>query len=238
MTERAKPLCIIPARGGSKRLPRKNIVLLAGKPLLGWAIEAAQESRVFDQICVTSEDSEIQAVAREYGTDVIHQRAPGLATDTAQVKQVCVDVLRDLEAQDIFYKAFGVLLTTTPLRRPEDLRIAWNQFQGSDADVLMSVTRYDQPPQRALAIRNGFLTPFFGHKYYGPRQELEPLYRHDGTVIYANVQPFLRTGEFYQERLLPFEIDSRHAVDVDQPLDLAWIEFLIRQAHSEGEAAS
>lgn len=238
MATREKPLCIIPARGGSKRVPRKNIADLRGRPLLAWAIRAARRSGVFDSVCVSSEDDEILQVARDHGADLVHDRSGELATDTAQVKSVCADVLRWRASEGEQYDAFGVLLTTTPLRRPADLAGAWRAFDASDAPVLMSVTPFDPPPQRALALENGRLHPHFGGAFFGPRQELTPLYRHDGTVIYCRTEPFLETGEFYQDDIAAYVIDPEYAVDVDTPLDLEWVRFLAeKRGLGEGEDA-
>ena len=121
-----RPLCIIPARGGSKRLPRKNIALLAGKPLLAYAIEEALKSNVFDMGCVSSENDEVLEVARAYGAHQALKRPPELATDTAQVKHVCKYLLEYFTDRNSAYAEFAVLLTTNPFRTAEDVKAAYD----------------------------------------------------------------------------------------------------------------
>ncbi|NEP42096.1 MAG: acylneuraminate cytidylyltransferase family protein, partial [Okeania sp. SIO2H7] len=132
-----RPLCIIPARGGSKRLPRKNIAVLAGKPLLAYAIEAAIESNVFEQVCVSSEDEEILEIASVYGADLPLRRPQELSTDRSQVKQVCTYLLEELTAKGRIYNEFAVLLATSPLRTAEDIKAAYELFKNENANYVI-----------------------------------------------------------------------------------------------------
>lgn len=227
---KTKPLCIIPARGGSKRFPRKNLAPFLGKPLLAHAIESAQESSVFDVVCVSSEDHEILEVARSFGADMVIERPQALATDAVQIREVCGELLRDLSRGGRSYKDFGVLLTTNPLRTPENIREAYALFCQTQADFVMTVVSYTHPPQRALRTVDDRLEPFIGVDYMKQTQRLEPLYRHDGTVIFGQVETFLETGEFYSGRIVPFIMQPERSVDIDTPLDLEWAEFLARRA--------
>jgi CMP-N-acetylneuraminic acid synthetase len=235
MKARAKPLCIIPARGGSKRLPGKNLATLAGKSLLARTVECARASGVFSEICVSSEDDAILEEGERHGAEILHRRSPELAGDRAQVKTVCREILLERRAAGRHDESFGVLLPTSPLRRAQDLRAAWEAFLASGAAVLMSVTRFEPPPQRALALREGRLEQHFGAEHFGPRQQLEPLYRHDGAVIFAGSEEFLESGEFYQKELAAWEMDGLRAVDVDTPRDLQWVRFLVEQCIVEIE---
>ena len=111
-----KPLCIIPARGASKRFPRKNIALLAGEPLLGYAIRAAMESHVFDLVCVSSEDDEILKIAERLGAEAVLKRPHDLAGDRVPLKEVCIHLLEMFFQEGREYSEFGLLLVTNPLR--------------------------------------------------------------------------------------------------------------------------
>ncbi len=226
-----KPLCIIPARGGSKRLPHKNIALLAGKPLLTYAIEAALKSDVFDLVCVSSEDDEIIKVARVYGAPLVLKRPPELATDRVQVKHVCKYLLEYFTAQGLAYAEFAVLLTSNPFRKAQDIRAAYKTFKREDANYVMSLVPYSHPPQRAVWVTNGYVKPYFGFQSMKQAQLLETLYRHDGSVIFAKTEVFLREGEFYGTKVVPYFIPPERSVDIDSPLDLAWAEFLLRRKH-------
>lgn len=220
-------ICIIPARGGSKRLPRKNITMLAGKPLLAYTLEAAIDSGIFDTVCVSSEDDQVLDVARVFGAHMALKRPPELATDRAQVKDVCKYLLEHFISQDSPYGEFAVLLPTSPLRTAEDVKSAYQTFKHEDANYLMSLAPYAHPPQRAVCISDGYVKPYFGSQFLKQTQLLEPLYRHDGSIIIAKSDAFLREGEFYGSGVIPYYVPKERAVDIDSQLDLDWAEFLL-----------
>ena len=226
-----KPLCIIPARGGSKRLPRKNVALLAGKPLLAYAIDAALESDVFNLICVSSEDDEILDTASKYGAHLALRREPELATDTAQVRHVCAHVLEDLASQGQVYNEFAVLLVTNPLRTSRDIKAAYEIFKQKDVNYVMSLVPYSHPPQRAVWIPNSYVEPYYGLQYMKQTQLLDSLYRHDGSIVFARTEVFLKEKEFYGTKVVPYILPTERSVDIDDPLDLAWAEFLLTKTH-------
>jgi CMP-N-acetylneuraminic acid synthetase len=228
------PVAIIPARGGSKRLPRKNLAVLRGKPLLAYALDAALASGVFGMVVVSSEDEEIRAAALAHGAHAALARPGELATDTAQVKQVCAQVLRQLAMEGRPFREFGVLLTTNPLRTAQDLKTAYELFQSSGAHYLMSLVPFSHPPQRAVWAPGGYVEPFFGGQYMKQTQLLEPLYRHDGSIIFGKTAIFLEEGEFYGSKVAPYFIPPERSVDIDNPLDLAWAEFLLGRTGNQG----
>ncbi|AEB09718.1 acylneuraminate cytidylyltransferase family protein [Desulfobacca acetoxidans] len=225
-----KPLCIIPARGGSKRFPRKNLALLQGKPLLAYAIEAARESEIFDLVCVSSEDQEILETAVWYQAGLALARPPALASDNAQVRQVCTHVLEYFISKGHFYREFAVLLVTNPLRTSQDLRSAYEIFRSRQANYLMSLVPFAHPPQRAVWAPQGYVEPYFGLNQMKQTQRLDQLYRHDGSFIFAKSQIFLAEGEFYGSKVIPYFMEAERSVDIDNPLDLAWAEFLLSRS--------
>jgi CMP-N-acetylneuraminic acid synthetase len=231
----SNPLCIIPARGGSKRLPRKNIALLAGKPLLAYAIEAALDSGVFDQVCVSSEDDEILEVARAHGAHLALKRPPELASDSVQVRHVCAYLLEDFAAQGQAYTEFAVLLATNPFRTAQDIKAAYEVFKREDANYVMSLVPYPHPPQRAVWAPHGYVKPYFGLQYMKQTQLLDTLYRHDGSVIFAKSEVFLTEKEFYGTKVVPYFIPLERSVDIDHPQDLAWAEFLLAYSDPNSE---
>lgn len=237
MSVRNRPLCLIPARGGSQRLPRKNIALLAGKPLLAYAIEVARESHVFDTICVSSEDEEILEVAHEYGADHVLQRPAELATETVQVKQVCVYLLEHFAAQGRAYAEFAVLLPTNPLRAAYDIQAAYELFKREDANVCMSLVSYAHPPQRAVWVPHRYVEPYFGLRHMQPTQLLDQTFRHDGSILFAKSEAFLREQEFYGSKVVPYFMPAERSVDIDSAFDLAWAEFLLSRASTTSRGA-
>ncbi|MCH7745174.1 MAG: acylneuraminate cytidylyltransferase family protein, partial [Chloroflexi bacterium] len=162
MTSEMKPLCLIPARGGSKRLPGKNIRLLAGKPLIAYTIEAALDSNVFDCVCVSTDDEEIAAIAREYGADVPFMRPAHLSDDTARVVQVTCHALEFFAERGHEYESLCVLQPTSPLRTANDIRDAYALFQSTDARYVVGIVAWEHPPFWAFEKRDGFLTPHWG----------------------------------------------------------------------------
>lgn len=226
-----KPLCIIPVRGGSKRFPRKNIALLSNKPLLAHTIDAALESQVFSKVCVSSDDDEILSIARQYGAHWIFKRPAELATDHATVKQVCIHLLNSLINDGHQPSEFAILLATSPLRRAADIRMAYGLLS-SEADSVMSVVPYAHPPQRAVAVSQGYIKPYFGMGNMKRTQLLEVLYRHDGAVFFAKCQSFLKEEELYGKRVVPYFMSPELSVDIDSPIDLKWAEFLLQNSLS------
>jgi len=223
-----KPLCIIPARGGSKRFPRKNVAPLCGKPLLAYAIDAAKESGVFDAVCVSSDDEEILSVASDFGAQA-RERSADLAGDTAQMKHVCLALLEELKGEGRDYEAFAQLPPTNPMRTAEDIKEAYDIFAKNDCNYVMSVIRHDDPPQRAVWVKDGYLEPYFGAKYMVPAQQLDPVFHDDGSIIFARTDAFLREQDFYGSRVMPYFIPRDHSVDIDYPEDLLRAEFLLGQ---------
>lgn len=227
-----KPLCIIPAKGISKRVERKNIKLLAGKPLLSYTIEAALKSEVFSKICISSEDDKILAIAKKHdknGEILALKRPMDLSSDDAQVKHVCKYILESFLKEGLKYSSFGVLLPTSPLRNEIDIKKAYNIFEKEDVECVMSVVSYSYPPQRAVWIKNKYIEPYFGLKYMKPTQKLDTLYRHDGGVIFCKTNSFLKNKGFYTNKILPYFIPKERAIDIDSSLEIKWAEFLLSQ---------
>ena len=223
-----KPLCIIPARGGSKRFPRKNIALLHGKPLLAYVVEAAIQSGVFGSVCVSSDDDEILKIAKESAADILLQRPAELAADTARVPHVCASVLRACAEKGSSYPSFAVMLPTSPLCTAEDVRAAFAIFAKNDANYVASMAAYDEPPQAAMSVKGNELKSFFTTDGLTKRsQDLEKLYYIDGSVLFARTEVFLREGDFCGSKTIPYFIPPERSVDIDTPLDLLWAEFLM-----------
>jgi CMP-N-acetylneuraminic acid synthetase len=224
-------IAIIPARGNSKRFPKKNIALLDGKPLLVYAIEAAANSGIFDKIYVSTEDPEIALVVHEsyHLSDKLHlyARHSSLSEDTSTVIDVCKDIIEHRKNLGEDDKAFAVLLATNPLRTAEDIRNAYKIFkENKNTDFVMSLAEYEHPPLHAVEI-DGYVKPMFPKENKIQSQFLKTMYRHDGAVIFAKTKAFLKTNDFYGERVAPYVMPRERTVDINTPADLKWAEFLI-----------
>jgi CMP-N-acetylneuraminic acid synthetase len=221
-----KPICVVPARGGSKRFPRKNVAPLAGKPLLAWTVEPAVASGLFDAVWVSSEDEAILEEAERWGGEPL-RRAGDLGGDLVSVVDVALDALdRVGDGADAVY----LMLPTSPLRSPETIRRAWARFEESGADALLSVVPLDYPCAWGLGLdAEGALRPLDPVGYDTPRQQLTPAYRHDGGHAIVAAEPFRVRRALLAERTVAFEAPEEETVDVDREIDLAWAEFLLER---------
>jgi CMP-N-acetylneuraminic acid synthetase len=222
-------LCVIPARGGSKRFPRKNIAKLNGKPLIAHTIEEAIASKKFDEIYVSTEDEEIASISEKFGANV-HMRPHHLGADTATVPQVTLDLIEHLGKSGNEFDVVCILLPTSPLRRASHIIGAVDMFSNSDADYLMSTTEYHYSPFRALKENDdGFLEPFFGEKYLKRDQQNPHVVVHNGCIILAKVEAFRKDKTYYGERILNFPMRSEYSVDINEPFDLKLAECLMKK---------
>jgi CMP-N-acetylneuraminic acid synthetase len=218
-------LAIIPARGGSRRFPRKNLAVFDGTPLVARAVQVAREAGVFDRIVVSTEDQEIAAVAREAGAEV-HARAARLASDSARVVDVCRAVLDACAGGGERYDVFCVLLPTSPFRTAEHVRAGLAVLHDKRANVAMSVTVFPHVPFWAVRETRGFLTLHWGRRQLKSRDRLPTLYRHNGVVLWSRADAFRRSRDFYGPRVAAYYMSLEESVDVDEPLDLEFAHFL------------
>lgn len=225
-----KPLCIIPARKGSKRFPGKNTMLFRGKPLVQHAIDVAKESGVFSAICVTSDDPAVLEIARENGVDIIHERPAELSGDKVQLMAVCKAILEEYPD----YDCFALLIPVAPLRTAQDIRNAYDLLQPDDTNTVFSIVKHSHPPQLSVCINNaGYLEPFFDKNNLKQSQQLTPLYHHNGTVIFCKRESFLREMDFYGSNVVPYEVPPERSVNIDEPIDMAWAEFLYERSQRQ-----
>ncbi|MEM1165586.1 MAG: acylneuraminate cytidylyltransferase family protein [Planctomycetota bacterium] len=233
MSESPARLCIIPARGGSKRLPRKNIAPLGGRPMLAWTIDAAIDSEVFDEVHVSSDDDEILDVAATCGARPRFQRPDNLGGDRVGVVDVCLATL-DVYERDhgMRFDELGVMLATAPLRTEDDVRSAAARFaERGDAEFLMAVTRYSNSPLTALREEpNGRLVSHWGREMFTTkRQDTPSLWVDCGAIYLCEVDAFRRERIFYGEKLIGHLMPPERAIDVDEPFDLKIAELLLAE---------
>ena len=232
VTER-KPVCLIPARGGSKRFPRKNIANLDGKPLIAWTIQAALDSSLFDRLWVSSEDLEILKVAEKWGGTPL-KRSKELAGDQVALELVCREAIDILFKKGFDYTDLYLMLPTSPFRKRESILQAWETFVESGADSLMSVIEYSHPPQWAMYLNDEkCLFPYDWKGFYSERQQLVSLCRHDGAYFISNISMFLDKGVLMGPKTVSFYSSAIESLDIDEPMDLLWAEFLMKKREIE-----
>lgn len=218
-------LAIIPSRGGSKGVPRKNIKPLAGRPLIGWSIDAANQALCIDRTIVSTEDEEIASVARELGADVPFMRPAKLADDEAPGIAPVLHAIEQLPKFD------WVLLMqpTSPLRSAEDIDGIWQFCQELGAPSAVSVCEVGKHPywiyQRNAAQR---LEPFIkGRPDVTRRQDLPLAYELNGALYLAKTDWLLERQDFIGPETLGYIMPPERSVDLDTQQDWRWVEFLI-----------
>jgi pseudaminic acid cytidylyltransferase len=212
-------LAIIPARGGSKRLPRKNILPFLGRPIISHTIDAATASCCFTRILVSTEDAEIADAARAAGAEV-HERNPALATDSVTLTDVCLDILASEERDGRVYATFACLYATAPLRNAEDIATVVTLAEQPDTDFALAVTSYSLPPHQALRIApDGALTPMWPDLVNQRADTIGPLVVDNGSTYAAKTVAFRRHRTFYGPNFAGHLMARERSVDIDEQAD-------------------
>jgi len=226
-------LALIPARGGSKALPGKNIRPLCGKPLISYTIEAAQKSRLISRIVVSTDSQDIAEISRSLGAEVPFLRSVELATDTAQAVDVYIDTCERLYGlKGAGLKHFVVLLPTAPLRMSEDIDGAINLFDSKEADAVISVVDSPHPIQWHRRIDgNDVLRPYFDPlmEDMANRQSLPKSYLPNGSIFVLNYSFIKRNRSYYSNKTFAYIMPSERSVDIDSLTDFLFAEFLMEQ---------
>jgi|TARA_B100001964_G_scaffold242762_1_gene318549 CMP-N-acetylneuraminic acid synthetase len=225
-------LAMVPARGGSKRFPGKNIALLEGKPLLAYSIEAAFACENIDRVVVSTEDDAIAQVAQDFGAEVV-DRPVELATDETYIGLACKHALLEIERRDnCRYDVHVLLQPTSPFRTAEHIHAGLRLFSERECDSVLSVRLVSDHPYWMRVIEDVYLQPFLGSKiglHHQRKQELPTLYCPNGALYITYRDTLLDTGEVLGERTLPFVMTREESVDVDGELDLILAEVLMRR---------
>lgn len=228
-------IAVIPARGGSKRLPGKNIRLFGGRPLIAWTIDVALTSGCFDRVFVSTDDSAIAEVARNAGADVPWLRSASLATDTALVADAVIELLQRLEAEGQ-EKPTGVALLqpTSPFRSIDTIRRGCELYRKYDGDSVISVSPVSQHPYWMCRIHeNLILKPFLNltpEQASARAQELPPVYVLNGLFYLVHPRNLLETGSFYSTNTRALVIkDLLETIDIDTSFDWKLAEAVLAE---------
>ena len=212
-------VAIIPARGGSKRLPRKNILDLKGKPMIAWTIEAAINADIFERVVVSTEDQEIADIARSYGAE-IDERASELASDQARVVDVCFDFLEREEQQNRTYDLMCCLYATAPLRQAEDIRKTASLVKPGDCDIALAASPYDMPPHQALKVVGDKVEPMWPDLVNKREADVGELIVDNGSTYAVNVEIFKKQKSFYGDNMKVHIMPRERSQDIDEEVDL------------------
>lgn len=224
-------IAIIPARGGSKGLPGKNIKPLCGHPLIAWTITAAHTAGLFDAIVVSTDSEEIAAVAKEYGA-LTCRRPPELSGDAALVKDAVRHCLSSLEPEFARPDYIFLLQPTSPQREPEDILACLAALEANGADSAASFRPAEEPLERAFRIEAGIPTPALpGADGWLPRQALPACYYLNGAVYVVATGPFLAdpSASFLFGRMAASVMPPERSLDIDTPLQFRITEMLMAE---------
>lgn len=225
-------LGLIPARGGSKGIPCKNLAPLAGRPLLQYTATAALESRRLSRVVLSTDDDAIAAAGARMGLEVPWLRSADLATDEVPMAEVVVDCLDRLGTEGYRPTAVVVLQPTSPLRRASDIDGALEILEDSGADCVVSVVEVPHAfsPVSVLRLEAGRLVPFhLGGQSILRRQDKPRAYARNGPAVLAlRAETARRTG-FYEGDVRPFEMRPEDSVDIDTAIDLELAEFWLER---------
>lgn len=227
-------LAIITARGGSKRIPRKNIKEFCGKPILSYSIEAALTSGIFDEVMVSTDDEEIAAVARQAGACVPFFRSSETANDYASTDDVIMEVLQTYEKQGRHFDAFCCIYPTAPFITAERLKEAMNLLD--EADSVMPVVPFSYPPQRGLLLdEQGFLIRQFPEYASARSQDLPKVYHDCGQYYACKTETFIKAGTTDVEKMVPVVLSEMEVQDIDTQQDWEMAELKYTKLFGQNE---
>jgi N-acylneuraminate cytidylyltransferase len=219
-------IAIIPARGGSKRIPRKNIKDFLGKPIIAYSIEAALASGIFDEVMVSTDDEEIAEISKKYGASVPFFRSAEMSTDMAMTIPVLIEVLNEYEKLGRCYEQLCCIYPCAPFVTAARLKEGMDLLLSSGADSVLPIVKFSYPPQRCLVIRNGAAEMLYPENYNVRSQDLEPIY-HDAGQFYCSKAESLKTElKLYCKRTLPIVLTDSEVQDIDTEED--WKEAEIK----------
>ena len=216
-----RTIAIITARGGSKRIPHKNIKEFCGKPILAYSIEAALGSGVFDVVMVSTDSEEIREIAQRYGASVPFLRSEATSTDFATTNDVLKEVIHTYQNLGEQFERMACIYPTAPFVTGDELKDAMQRLDQSDADSLMSVVRFSFPPQRALIIREGKVQYQYPVYKAARSQDLEPIYHDCGQFYICETKQFLKYGSMITDRTMPYILPEEKVQDIDTMSD--WV---------------
>jgi len=224
-------LAIIPARGGSKGILRKNIKDLCGKPLIAWTIEESLKSKYIDRLIVSTEDKEISEISKAYGAEVPFLRPKELARDdTPGIEPLlhCISWLEDNENYCPYY--ICTLQCTSPFRRVKHINEALEKLLVKQGDSIIGVCKSEISPYWMKKIENGKLTDFIKNSSkYNRRQDLPVIYRLNGALYIGKTDILLKNRSWYTDNTLPYVMSNEDSIDIDTIGDFKFAELMMKE---------
>ena len=217
-------IAIIPARGGSKRIARKNIKHFLSVPIIKYSIDAALAAGCFDEIMVSTDDKEIAEIASSFGANVPFYRSAETSGDYAMTAEVIEEVIQDYAKLGLEFEFLCCIYPTALFVTPSKLKKAISMLQNSDADCVLPITRFSYPIQRSLKIKSGRVEMSWPENYHKRSQDLEPFYHDCGQFYCMRTKSLLTQKKLYAERTIPFEVPESEVQDIDDENDWKIVE--------------
>ena len=226
----SKSIAIITARGGSKRIPKKNIRDFCGKPIISYAIEAAVTSGLYDTVMVSTDSEEIADIAKKYGAEVPFMRSEKTSDDFATTADVLLEVLEKYRDLGQEFDDMTCIYPTAPFVTVEKLTKAMNLLKEKKAKQVMPVTAFSYPPLRGYVMQDGVLNMKWPEYFRTRSQDLEPLYHDAGQFYCYQVQEFLKSRGQIVSGIVPFIVDEMEVQDIDNLEDwkIAEVKYSVR----------
>lgn len=212
-------IAIITARGGSKRIPKKNIKSFCGKPILAYSIQAALDSKLFETVMVSTDSEEIAEVARKYGAEIPFMRSEKTSDDFATTADVLLEVLSEYEKRGKVFEEMACIYPTAPFVTVEKLQAAAKYLENSVAGLVLPVIPFSYPPQRGYIIKNECLEMKWKENHSIRSQDLEKLYHDAGQFYFYKVAEYRKKNGKITEGICPMILDEMEVQDIDNESD-------------------
>lgn len=214
-----KAIAIITARGGSKRIPKKNIKEFCGKPIIAYSIRAALNSGIFDEVMVSTDSEEIAEIARAYGAKVPFMRSAKTSDDFATTADVLMEVLERYQEMGRTFDVMSCIYPTAPFVTPQKLQSAYDTLTKEQAVMAMPVVAFSYPPQRSYVLNGNMLEMKWKENYNKRSQDLEKMYHDAGQFYMYQVETFIRLKGQMTESIVPVIVDEMEVQDIDNESD-------------------
>ena len=226
-------IAMITARGGSKRIPRKNIKEFCGKPILAYSIEAALNSGVFDEVMISTEDDEIASIAQQYGAKFPFRRSVEMAGDHAMTIDVMLEVVNEYKKRGIEPESVCCIYPTAPFITADKLRKANDLFENCGADAVIPVVKFSFPPQRCFVVEGDYMKYKWKEYELSRSQDLEPYYHDAGQFYFIKTDAMISQHTLVPEKTAPLIMDEMEVQDIDNMDDWNIAEIKYRLMNKE-----
>ncbi len=214
-----KKLAIIPARGGSKRIKKKNIKDFLDKPIISYSIEAAQKSNIFDEIMVSTDDNEISEISKKYGAKVPFFRSLKNSDDYATIPEVCLEVISEYEKQGLFFEEVCCILPTAPFIDYNKIILAEKILSDGNYECIFTITDFSYPIQRSLKIENNFVKMNWPENYTKRSQDLQKMYHDAGQFYFFKTISLFEQKKIFMNKSNGIILSNLEVQDIDNEVD-------------------